>query len=303
MNKGRMRLLKNCRLCPRMCGAARLDNQTGFCGAGKNVRAARAALHPWEEPCISGEKGSGTVFFSHCALRCAYCQNRDISTGGDGVLVTVERLAGIFMELQEKGAHNINLVTPDHYLPHLLNALDIAIKRGLRIPVVYNCSGYQTAESLRMLEGYVDIFLPDFKYMADGYAAKYSGAPGYARYAKNAVAEMARQAGGPVFDGDGMMQRGVIVRHLALPGLIDDSKKIIRYLYETYGDDIYISIMSQYTPVGTDVEFPELARGVTGNEYDELVDFAISLGVENAFIQEGEAAGELFIPLFNYEGI
>lgn len=298
----RMDLLKNCALCPRKCGAARLDGQTGFCGAGKKVRAARAALHYWEEPCISGEKGSGTVFFTYCALKCVYCQNRTVSSGGDGLEITAERLAEIFLELQAQGAHNINLVTPDHYLPHILDALDNAKKGGLHIPVVYNCSGYQSAESLLMLEGYADIYLPDFKYMDDTYAIKYSNAPGYSAIAKSAIAEMVRQAGKPLFDDTGIMQKGVIVRHLALPGLTEDSKNIIRYLYETYGDKLFISIMSQYTPIGMD-GYPELDRRISKKEYNELVDFAISLGVESAFIQEGKAAGESFIPAFDYAGI
>jgi putative pyruvate formate lyase activating enzyme len=280
----------------------RLDNQTGFCGAGKNLKVARAALHFWEEPCISGEKGSGTVFFSYCSLGCVYCQNRNISASADGLEITILRLAEIFLELQDKSAHNINLVTPDHYLPHILDALDIAEKSGLKIPVVYNCSGYQTVESLQMLNGYVDIYLPDFKYWDDLYAIKYSNAKGYSGTAKKAIAEMVRQTGEPAFDDNGIIKRGVIVRHLALPGLTEDSKKIIKYLYDTYSDRIYQSIMSQYTPMGLD-KFPEIAQKITKAEYDGLVDYAVSLGVENAFIQEGEAAEESFIPPFNYEGV
>ena len=298
----RSELLKNCTLCPRECGANRLENRTGYCGAGKNVRAARAALHFWEEPCISGDGGSGTVFFSFCSLKCAYCQNRYISSGGDGLEITAERLAEIFLELEAQGAHNINLVTPDHYLPQILFALDLSRKNGLHVPVVYNCSGWQTVESLRMLEGYADVFLPDFKYMDDAYARKYSDAPGYADIAKRAIAEMVRQAGEPVFDENGIMKKGVIVRHLALPGLSEDSKKIVQYLYETYGDSIYLSIMSQYTPIGMK-DCPELDRRITKKEYGGIVDYAVSIGVENAFVQEGKAAGESFIPAFDYQGV
>ena len=225
-----------------------------------------------------------------------------ISSGGDGLEITVERLTEIFLELQAQEAHNINLVTPDHYLPHILEALDFSKKNGLTIPVVYNCSGYQDVEALRMLEGYADVYLPDFKYMNDNYAAAYSNAPGYSGIAKTAIAEMVRQAGKPVFDENGVMRKGVIVRHLALPGLMEDSKKIIRYLHETYGDDMFISIMSQYTPIGME-RIPELDRKITNKEYNELVDFAVSLGVENAFIQEGIAASESFIPAFDHLGI
>lgn len=272
----------------------------------EEIKVARAALHMWEEPCISGETGSGAVFFSGCQLSCVFCQNGNISDGTVGKLITVERLSDIFFELKEKGAVNINLVTPDHYVPQIIEAIRAARERKLELPFVYNCSGYVRAETLKMLDGYVDIYLTDFKYMSAELAAKYSHAPDYPRAAMAALGEMVRQTGGDktAFDDRGIMQKGVIVRHLQLPGHLADSKKIIKYLYSTYGDDIYISIMNQYTPMkGIEKTFPELAVGVSEEEYDELVDYAVDIGVENGFIQEGDTIGESFIPEFNCEGV
>lgn len=268
--------------------------------------AARAALHMWEEPCISGEEGSGTVFFSGCSLGCVYCQNHEIAKGESGKKITAKRLAEIFLELEEKKANNINLVTAGHYLPMVIEALDQAKSRGLKIPVVYNSGGYEKAEMIRELEGYVDIYLPDMKYWSKELAQRYSRAADYPEVARRALAEMVRQVGEPLFDDRGMMKRGVIVRHLVLPGQVKDSKEVIRYLYETYKDFIYISIMNQYTPIRQAErleKFPELKRKITAGEYDEVVDYAIYLGVENGFIQEGETAEESFIPPFDNEGI
>lgn len=295
--------MKACRLCPRNCGADRLSGQRGRCGMTARLSVARAALHMWEEPCISGEEGSGTVFFSGCALGCVYCQNHEIAAGQTGKEITVERLAEIFLELQGKKANNINLVTAGHYLPQVVRALELAKAEGLEIPVVYNSGGYEKAETLRMLNGLVDIYLPDMKYMSPEIAGRYSAAPDYFQVAQTALAEMVRQTGHAVFDERDMMQRGVIVRHLQLPGCLEDSKRVIRYLYEAYGDDIYISIMNQYTPLPYVACIPELNRRITEEEYDELVDYAIDLGVENGFIQEGETAEESFIPPFNIEGV
>jgi putative pyruvate formate lyase activating enzyme len=257
----------------------------------------------WEEPCISGEEGSGAVFFSGCAMGCVYCQNHNIANGKAGKKITIERLSDIFIELQEKKANNINLVTPSHYVLQIIDAILIARNKGLRIPIVYNCSGYEKTETLKSLEGYVDIYLPDFKYRNPELAAKYSNCPDYFTYAANAVREMVRQTGEPEFDERGIMRKGVIVRHLALPGYLEDSKNIIKYLYETFGDTIYISIMNQYTPLSAVENYPELNRKITVEEYDELVDYAIDLGVENGFIQEGETASDSFIPEFNEEGV
>lgn len=292
-----MNLLEQCSLCPRGCGANRETGQTGYCGMTADIKIARASLHMWEEPCISGENGSGTVFFTGCPLKCVFCQNRRIAIGSTGKSISVERLAEIFLELQEKKAHNINLVTPTHYVPQIAEALRLAKGKGLHIPVVYNTGSYERVETLKLLEGLVDIWLPDCKYYDGELAKKYSNAPDYFEVAGAAIAEMVHQAGAPVFDGE-LMKRGVIVRHMILPGHTKDSKKVIKYLYETYGADIYISIMNQYTPLPQMEHYPELNRRVTSREYERVVDYAISLGIEQAFIQEGETAKESFIPDF-----
>lgn len=294
-----------CVLCPRMCGADREKGETGFCGETAAARVARAALHMWEEPCISGPEGSGTVFFTGCTLRCVYCQNHRISTGNVGKVVSEERLAEIFLELEEKRANNINLVTPTHFVPQIVRALDRAKNQGLKLAVVYNTGGYERVETLHMLEGYVDVYLPDFKYMNVERAGRYSAAPDYPQIAMRAIAEMVRQVGEPKFDERGMMRRGVIVRHLLLPGCLGDAKRIVEYLYRTYGNQIYMSLMNQYTPLDTlDREkYPKLGQKVSGRVYERLVDYAISLGVEQAFIQEGETAKESFIPPFTLEGV
>lgn len=296
-------LLSQCTLCPRNCHCDRTNGKKGYCKVSEQLLVARAALHMWEEPCISGESGSGTVFFSGCALGCVYCQNYNIAKAITGKIITVERLAQIFLELQQKKASNINLVTPGHYTPQILQALSIAKSEGLNIPIVYNSSGYEKTETLRLLEGYIDIYLPDFKYMSEVISKRYSNCYDYASYAREAVNEMYRQVGKPVFDPNGIMKRGVIVRHLTLPGCLEDSKQILEYLYHTFQDNIFISIMNQYTPLAHVKSYPELNRKITDKEYDELVDYAISLGVENGFIQEGDTASESFIPEFNEEGV
>ena len=292
----------NCSLCPRMCN---LDRQvtTGYCGVKNTIRVARAALHFWEEPCISGEEGSGAVFFTGCNLRCVFCQNYQIARAEQGKEITVERLAEIFLELQAQKANNINLVTATHYVPQVAEALSIAKTKGLHIPVVYNCGGYELVETLKLLEGLVDIYLPDFKYVDNERAKRYSRAEDYPEVAKKALAEMVRQQPEAEFDERGIMTKGVIVRHLMLPGGIKDSKAVVNYLYETYGHQIYISLMNQYTPLPHVADYPEIDRKLKKFEYDRLVDYAISLGVENGFIQEGETAKESFIPAFTNEGV
>lgn len=298
-----MELTERCELCPRRCGANRLAGKNGFCGGGKEVKVARAALHFWEEPCISGEEGSGTVFFSGCTMRCVFCQNREISRGEAGKLVSIERLAEIFLELQKKGANNINLVTPMHYAPQITAALDIARKNGLHLPIVWNTGGWELPESVEAVKNYSDIWLTDFKYFDNSLAEKFSNAKNYFENASASLKKMLEQTGEPVFDDDGMMKKGIIVRHLVLPGHTDDSKKVLRWLWENFGDKIWISIMNQYTPLCSEEKFPELSRKVTDEEYDEVVDFAVSLGIENAFVQDGEAVSESFIPPFDLEGV
>lgn len=295
-----------CNLCPRECGAKRSEGQKGYCLVGEEPRVARAALHMWEEPCISGKSGSGTVFFSGCSLRCVYCQNYEISAGEKGKPVSVERLSRIFLELQEKQAENINLVTPEPYVKKIAEAVLLAKRSGLNIPVVYNGSGYAKREVIRKLSGVVDIFLTDFKYMEEEPAGRYSGAPDYPRIAKAALAEMVELMGEPSFDEKGMMKKGVIVRHLLLPGHKKNAREVIRYVHETYQDRVYLSLMSQYTPFERLKELSgceKLSRKVTKREYQAVVEYALSLGVTNAFIQEGDVAEESFIPSFDLEGI
>lgn len=294
---------EKCSLCPRMCGTDRAAGQKGFCGGGNLVRVARAALHYWEEPCISGESGSGTVFFSGCTMRCVFCQNKEISRGEAGKEITVDRLAEIYLELAAKGANNINLVTPMHYAPQITAALDIARKNGLTLPIVWNTGGWERRESVAAVRDYADIWLSDFKYFDSSLGESLSKAPNYFSVAAAALDQMVKQTCEPVFDENDMMRRGVIVRHLMLPGHLDDTKNVLRFLYENYGDSIWISIMNQYTPMCSDPRFPELSRTVSDEEYNEAIDFACELGIENAFVQEGGTVGESFIPPFDLSGV
>lgn len=345
-NKGKEKEMENCMLCPRECGVNRKKGEMGVCGQTAAIKAARAALHMWEEPCISGQNGSGTVFFSGCNLGCIFCQNHNIATGKAGIEISIERLAEIFLELQKKGANNINLVTAGHFVPQVVEALKLAKQQGLFLPIVYNTSSYEKVETLRLLEGYVDIYLPDLKYVDSAISSRYSHAADYFTCASAAIAEMVRQVGEPefvferaagkeggsaeflaaekkkiseqqnnmIFDaaeyqerseaGESLlMRKGVIVRHLVMPDCVEDSKRVISYLLKTYGGQIFISIMNQYTPLPQCREYPELSRRVTEAEYDAVVDYAIELGIENGFIQEGDVAEESFIPEFDGEGI
>jgi len=296
--------MSDCTLCPRRCHVNRLSGETGFCGQTAGLNAARAALHYWEEPCISGTTGSGAVFFSGCNLQCVFCQNHDIAIGKSGRSISLGRLTDIFLELQDKGAANINLVTGTHFIPQIALALSSAKSLGLTIPVVYNTGSYEEPASLRLLEGLVDIYLPDLKYYSAELSSKYSHAADYFPKAAAAIAEMFRQTGSPVIDPEtGLMRRGIIVRHLLLPGQTRDSKKVLRYLYETYKNNIYVSIMNQYTPLEHVAELPSLNRRVTGEEYDRVLVFAERLGIEQGFYQEGETAAESFIPKFDGEGL
>lgn len=292
-------LLKECTLCPRNCGVNRLEGERGFCQAGACIKIARAALHHWEEPCISGHHGSGTVFFSHCNLQCVFCQNVEISQNQKGQEISIARLSEIFFELEGQGAHNINLVTPTHYVPQIIEALKLAKAQGLKLPIVYNTSGYEKVETLQLLRKYVDIYLPDMKYYESLPSAKYSKAPDYFKIAKEALHEMVSQVGEAEFDEEGFMQKGVIVRHLMMPGLYQDSKKVITFLYNTYGDTIYLSLMNQYTPLLHVEAYPELNKKISLKRYEKLVQYALDLGLVNGFIQEGDTAKESFIPPFN----
>ncbi len=294
--------MAGCFSCPRQCGVDRAKN-LGFCRVPDTFTVARAALHHWEEPCISGSNGSGTVFFSGCNLRCVFCQNHRISGGQTGKQITPDRLHDIFFELKAQGANNINLVTPSHYLPQLLPVIKRAKCEGIQIPFLYNCGGFESVEILQKAEGLIDIYLPDMKYISPTLSAQYSHTEHYAEVAKKAIAEMVRQQPSCKFDESGILQQGVIVRHMMLPGNLADSKAVVSYLYETYKDRIFLSLMNQFTPTEALSDYPKINRRVTQREYDNLIDYAISIGVEQAFIQEGETAKESFIPDFSNQGV
>lgn len=298
-----MNKYENCLLCPRKCGINRSTGQTGVCGVSFEIKVARAALHYWEEPCISGKRGSGAVFFSGCSLHCVFCQNREISDGKAGKVISKERLSDIFMELAGKGANNINLVTPGQYIPDIVWAVNDAKSRGMKLPIIYNTSGYENVTELKLLEGIVDVYLPDFKYMDSTLSARYSRAKDYPSVAKQALSEMVRQQPDVVIDdATGLIQKGVIVRQLLLPGHVNDAKAVLKYLYDTYHDHVYISMMSQFTPIALK-DYPEINRTVTKREYERLVNYALEIGITNAFIQEGDVAKDSFIPAFDCEGV
>ena len=298
-----MNKYEDCLLCPRKCGINRSTGQTGVCGVSSEIKVARAALHYWEEPCISGKRGSGAVFFSGCSLHCVFCQNREISDGKEGKVISKERLSDIFMELADKGANNINLVTPGQYIPDIVWAVNDAKSRGMKLPIIYNTSGYENVTELKLLEGIVDVYLPDFKYMDSTLSAMYSRAKDYPSAAKQALSEMVRQQPDVVIDdATGLIQKGVIVRQLLLPGHVNDAKAVLKYLYDTYHDHVYISMMSQFTPIALK-DYPEINRTVTKREYERLVNYALEIGITNAFIQEGDVAKDSFIPAFDCEGV
>lgn len=297
-----MERLKNCMLCPRRCGADRTRGQRGFCGADDTVRVARAALHQWEEPPVSGTRGSGAVFFTHCTLGCVFCQNRRISRRMEaGKPVSVQRLAEIFVELEGQGAHNINLVTGTHYTPQIGAALRLARGMGLTVPAVWNSGGYETIETLRSLDGLIGIYLPDYKYYSSYYAARYSHAADYPETALDAIGEMVRQTGAPVYGADGLLQKGVIIRHLMLPGLGGDTAQVLRAVAERWGDRVLVSLLRQYTPFDM-ASFPELDRRITDEEYRSAVEQMQQLGL-SGFVQDRESIGESFIPAFSGEGV
>ena len=296
-----MEILKNCCLCPRKCGINRYE-QKGYCGANNKLKIAHYSLHMWEEPVISGDTGSGTIFFSNCNMKCMYCQNKKISLDGYGKYTSLKRLEEIMLELQEKKANNINLVTPTHYVPQISKVLKKIKNKTLNIPIVYNTSSYENIGTLMMMNKLVDIYLADLKYFDDELALKYSFCHNYFDTATMALDEMYRQVGCIELRDDGLLKKGLIVRVLILPGHIDDAKNIIKYLYKTFGVNIIISIMNQYTPVNK-CKYDNLNRKVTDEEYNEVIDYAAELGIFNAFVQEGDAALESFIPNFNKNNI
>lgn len=319
-------LLDECTLCNRNCKINRNANKIGFCKASNKVKIARASLHLWEEPPISQGNGSGTVFFSYCNLKCVFCQNYNISQGFEykspqyasnnakprnhnveasvtGMEISIERLSEIFLELQAKGANNINLVTPTHYVPQIIEAIKIAKKNKLTIPILYNTNSYDSIETIKLLNGYIDVYLPDFKYFNNKYAIRYSNVDEYASNATNVINEMINQVGEPKFDSKGNIIKGVIVRHLMLPGLLFDSKKVIDFLYNKYGDNIYISLMNQYVPMFNACNYPEINKPLNSKHYDSLINYALEIGIKNGFIQDEGANTSDFIPTFNLEGI
>jgi putative pyruvate formate lyase activating enzyme len=288
---------EKCRLCPRNCGADR-QKSNGFCKSGKLSSVARADLHMWEEPCISGSRGSGAVFFSGCSLRCVFCQNHEISHTPYGQVLSDDALARVFLHLRDKGAHNINLVNPTHFAKNIINALGM-VKKELGIPVVWNSGGYEKSETIASLHGLVDIFLPDLKYVSPALSGKYSSAPDYFDYAKSALAEMFRLVGYPEFDGDGMMKKGVLVRHLVLPSNVEESKKVIDHLAQNYDTNkLYVSLMCQYFPTHKAFDFPEISRRLTTLEYQKVLKYAREKGIINGFCQEKSSAKEEYVPQF-----
>lgn len=294
-------LLNKCEICPRKCKVNRNNGELGYCKASNKMKIGGYHLHMWEEPIITGKNGSGTIFFSYCNLRCAYCQNYDLSFDSIGEYITIERLSDIMLELQEMQAENVNLVTPTHYIPLIKNSIVLAKEKGLKIPIVYNTSGYESVESLKTLEGLIDIYLPDFKYY-DNSLGKYSSVADYFNITSLALKEMYRQVGKPKYNKKGILKKGVIVRHLVLPNNYQDSKKIINYLYQEYKDNIILSIMNQYT-ITKITKYPELNQKVDPKEYDNLIDYAYNLGIRNCFTQEEESQSESFIPKFKGDTI
>lgn len=297
------KLLESCTLCKWNCKVNRLNGQLGVCKADDTVKLARAELHLWEEPPISCGNGSGAVFFSHCNLKCVFCQNHEISQEFKGKAVSIERLSDIFIELQEKGANNINLVTPTHYVPQIKEAIEIARTKGLNLPILYNTNSYDSLETIKSLEGYIDVYLPDFKYFNDKYAFKYSKTKGYKENVITVLKEMVRQTGEPKFDDEGKIKKGVIIRHLMLPGLLFDSKKVIDEIYNTFGDKVYISIMNQYIPMHKAYLYPEINKYLNPKHYDSIVEYAANIGVTNGFIQEDGTNNKNYVPSFEMQGV
>ena len=293
--------LIECKICPNNCKANRRDGNLGICKANDKIKIALASLHFFEEPCISGEKGSGTVFFSNCNLNCKFCQNYEISALGKGKEITIKELADTFLDLQEKGANNINLVTPTIYAYQIKEALKIAKNKGLNIPVVYNSNGYESIETLKALEGYIDVYLPDLKYYYDDIAFKYSGIKDYFKNTTEAIKEMYRQVGYPEFDEYGIIKKGLIIRHLVLPNNIQNSKKVLEWIKNNIDKRVYISIMAQYFPCYKAKEIEELNRKLSKEEYEEIEEFVYMIDIENGYMQELGEHEEEYVPNFNCE--
>lgn len=290
--------LKKCEICPFRCKVNRLEGQIGRCKCNDKIKIAMYSLHNFEEPCISGEEGSGTVFFSNCNLRCIFCQNHKISQEGKGKEISIEELANIFLKQQENGANNINLVTPTMYVYQIIEAIKIARKQGLKLPIVYNTNGYENVETIKALKGYVDIYLPDLKYYSNELAEKYSKAPNYFSIATNAILEMINQVGEPTFDERGIMQKGVMVRHLVLPGHVQNSKHILKWLKENVDKKAYVSVMAQYFPTYKAKECEYLNRKLTKKEYEEVEEYLYLLDIENGYMQDLGKHEEEYVPDF-----
>ena len=300
-------MLEKCEICPRKCKVNRINGEKGFCNARDKVKLALVSCHDFEEPCISGvgknTKSSGTVFFSNCNLRCVFCQNHEISSSGKGKEITVQRLAEIFIEQQNRKVNNINLVTPTMYIPQIIQAIGIARSKGLNIPIIYNSNGYENVEALKMLEGYIDVYLPDLKYYSDEIAIKYSSAPNYFKIATEAIKEMYRQVGNPEFDENGIIKKGVIIRHLILPNYIQNTKRILKWIKENMPEGIYVSVMAQYFPTYKAKEMEKINRKINIKEYKEVENYLYTLGIENGYMQELGKHEEEYVPEFDFRGI
>lgn len=290
--------LSACQICPYKCNVNRVEGQAGKCKCNNKIKIALYSLHNFEEPCISGEQGSGTVFFSNCNLNCIYCQNYKISQEGKGYEITIEELANIFLKQQENGANNINLVTPTMYVYQIIEAIKIARSKGLTLPIVYNTNSYENVETIKALKGYIDIYLPDLKYYSDEIAIKYSKAPNYFKIATKAILEMIKQVGYPEFDENGIIKKGVIIRHLVLPNYIQNSKNILKWLKQNVDNKAYISIMAQYFPTYKAKEDKYLNRKLTHKEYSEIENYLYELDIENGYIQELGEHEEEYVPDF-----
>lgn len=293
-----MQELEKCKICPHNCGVNRLNGNIGRCKSNGNIKLAMASIHNFEEPCISGENGSGTVFFSNCNLNCVFCQNYKISQQGLGREISIEELAEIFIDEQNKNAENINLVTPTMYVYHIIEAIKIAKNKGLKIPIVYNSNGYENVETIKKLKGYIDIYLPDLKYYYDDLAFKYSGIKNYFKNAISAIKEMYNQVGSPVLDENGMMKKGLIIRHLVLPNNLQNSKEVLKWINDNIDKNVFVSVMAQYFPTNRAKEFPEINRKLTKEEYEEIENYLYSLDLDNGYIQELGEHEEEYVPDF-----